>query len=105
MYLIKKVSLYTIIILLLLSLYNDFRKDSFPQDRHDASIEADEQVAHIKFERGDTLLSISERLNGNHLSEISMEKMIADFEKMNPNADVRALEIGTYYYFPIYEKN
>ena len=106
MYLKTKVFLSILIILLLLSLYNDFKKErTYTNDEMRIHVEYETKMVKVKFERGDTFLSISERINGSSISTIPIEQLIADFEKLNPNVNVHSLNIGHYYNFPIYEKN
>lgn len=106
MNLVSKLCLSIIIILLVFSLYNDLKKESISNDENlDVFVISGYQVAKIKYERGDTILSISERLNENNFSQISVEKIIADFLQVNPGTELHSLEVGKYYYFPIYEKN
>ncbi|ALA69401.1 hypothetical protein GT50_03715 [Geobacillus stearothermophilus 10] len=57
----------------------------------------------IKIKAGDTLLSIAEREQQGPLP-VSIETLIRDFEKLNPEAKADALQIGKTYKIPVYEK-
>src|SRR5690625_747539 len=101
----KKICLYTIIILLIMSLYNDIRKGYNYQKRSlskepKISVTNENPTVKVKIQPGDTILSVSERINGDHLQHIKMEDVMKDFQKVNP--DVKELRPNTYYLFPIY---
>lgn len=105
MTILKKICLAIIIILFIASLYNDFKKDSVSIDHRDETmVISDQRVVKVKIERGDTVLSISERLNGKNLSQIAVEQIVADFLRVNKLTDLQSIKVGNYYYFPIYEK-
>lgn len=101
----KKICLYTCIILLISSLYNDFTKnttDKIDQSLHKEVIMKDGiHVVQVKINAGDTLLSISERINGTNIS-ISMDQLIEDFKMVNPEVNTLILTTGSYYFFPVY---
>jgi hypothetical protein len=51
---------------------------------------------------GDTLLSITERINE---KQPSIEKTLKDFAVLNPSVDPNHLQIGKTYAFPRYDKS
>ena len=57
----------------------------------------------VKIKAGDTLLSIAEREQQGPIP-VSIETLIRDFERLNPEAKANALQIGKTYKIPIYEK-
>ncbi|TCP31128.1 hypothetical protein EV207_1033 [Scopulibacillus darangshiensis] len=50
---------------------------------------------------GDTVLSVVEKLNPN--DTIAIQRMVNDFNKLNPNTDPNHIRIGRSYAFPIYK--
>ncbi|HET7628448.1 MAG TPA: hypothetical protein VFK44_08670 [Bacillales bacterium] len=56
-----------------------------------------------KVHPGETVLSISEKLNGN--AKASIEKIVSDFKKLNPGVNVHQLQIGKTYRFPVYTQS
>lgn len=105
MYFFRYICLSFIIILLAISLYNDLKKESISIVEDEINETVPYRVAKVKLERGDTILTISERLNEDQLSQLSIEQILSDFQQVNPKVDLHSLEVGNYYYFPIYEKN
>lgn len=55
----------------------------------------------VKVKPGATVLSISEHLNQN--ATVPIQKVIDDFEKLNPNVKANRITIGETYQFPVYE--
>lgn len=55
----------------------------------------------ITVEPGDTLLSVTERMNE---QQTSIEQVLKDFSILNPSADPNHLQIGSTYAFPYYDK-
>ncbi|MFD2133562.1 hypothetical protein ACFSKI_20320 [Pseudogracilibacillus auburnensis] len=104
MYYVKRICLYTCIILLILSLYNDFTKGStsFITPNHEVETINGITVMKIKVHPGDTILSVSERINKVQVENLRIDQIMTDFQIVNPNADVHALSPNTYYYFPVY---
>ncbi len=107
MFTFKKICLYTCIILLILSLYNDIQKGtnnktSKSPTMDEQNINKDMPVVKIKVEAGDTILSVSEELNGENLNQIKIEDILDDFNSVNPNVTTIELTPGMYYYFPTY---
>ena len=100
---IKKFSLISLLFLLILSFLHDLSKHN-PVHQEQSSNIADinnTEIAHIKIEPGDTVLSITEEVN-NDLPSLDINKIIADFQKLNPGADPKSLIPYSFYYFPLY---
>lgn len=53
-----------------------------------------------KVQPGATVLTVVEHLNGN--TSVSIQKIIRDFEKLNPGVDANKIKIGHTYLFPVY---
>ncbi len=104
MSLTKKICLYTCIILLIVSLYNDIRKESNQQPDTSPNIYVEDAIKsiRIKVSTGDTILSVTESINGEILNTMSMEDILNDFKQINPDQTTMTLTPGTYYHFPIY---
>jgi len=102
----KKFFLFIIICLLLASIYQDITRPLSPNDTYNnMSQEVSEHqfsIVHVKTEPDDTILSVSKRVNKNHLQQITKNQMITDFQKLNPTVNPYQLKPNTFYYFPLY---
>lgn len=105
MYMLRKIFIYILIILLFLSIYQDFTTgfttNYHPKTRFD---EYSYTITPIKVMPGETVLSILESLNGDNMYDMEINEIMDDFKEMNPNADPYELKPATVYYFPIYKK-
>lgn len=54
----------------------------------------------MQVQPGDTMLSLTEKINGNRT--IDIEQLVKDFKTLNPEIDNTALSVGQYYNFPLY---
>lgn len=61
------------------------------------------QAVPYQVQSGDTVLSILEQLNP-HLNMYSMEKVIEDFQSLNPGIDPHSILNGNTYLFPVYDE-
>ena len=52
--------------------------------------------------QGDTVLSITEKYHGT--LPISIDRLVQDFEDLNPNVKAEEISIGTSYLFPDYKQ-
>jgi len=107
---IKRLSIYLLLILLLVSIYKDLTIDT-------SKIKSDSKITQftdaselsgirIRIDPGDTVLSIVEQINKeNHISKIDITQIITDFEKINPDVDPYELKPNNFYYFPLYHHN
>ena len=106
--LLKRLTLYGIIILLLISIYKDIAIDeAFPM-YEDEIIQTNKDFHVLKREihHGDTVLSILEEINDiKQLEQINIEQMISDFKMLNQNINPYQLQQGKYYLFPKYSNN
>ena len=84
MYFFRNICLSFIIIPLAISLYNDLKKESISIVEDEINETVPYRVAKVKLERGDTILTISERLNEDQLSQLSIEQILSDFQQVNP---------------------
>ncbi|MFT8362117.1 MAG: LysM domain-containing protein [Sporolactobacillus sp.] len=103
----KKKSVFTIIALIACwTTYSDLSSGSLPAssaEEPEIQTASAERAAiaykAIKVSPGDTLLSISERINKD---EPAIDKLVRDFSTLNPSVDPNHLEIGKTYAFPCY---
>src|SRR5699024_3675071 len=108
MKLLKKVSIYTFIILLVVSIYKDLSIHSPISNQPDDEDELKEMphnntnVVKVKVQKGETVLSIVERINKAE-KNLDIEQILDDFKASNPNADPYRLKSDTFYFFPIYD--
>ncbi|WP_026558734.1 LysM domain-containing protein [Bacillus sp. J37] len=51
--------------------------------------------------QGDTVLTITEKYHGT--LPISIDQLVKDFEKLNPDVKVEEIQVGTSYFFPDYK--
>jgi restriction endonuclease len=98
---VKKLSLFSLILLLLLSISHDLSKNMEQgAEATNSEINQNTEIATIKVQHGDTLLSIVEEIND--LNQLHVEEIIKDFQNLNPDSDYRTLIPNTFYYFPLY---
>ena len=99
----KKICLFTCIILLILSLYNDIKKNNSFHTQPDQTMNVTENMhtVKVKVQAGDTILSVSERINGDHLQNIKIEDILQDFYDVNQG--VKQLTPDNSYFFPVYK--
>lgn len=108
----KKFILTVCIILLLISVYKDLYIGTDilkPEESHDSSLtmHTSFEPIKIKTERGDTVLTVTERLNPT-IHYVDIEQIRKDFSILNPTVDPEHLQVNRYYFFPKYndsEKN
>ncbi|WP_100010639.1 hypothetical protein [Lentibacillus sediminis] len=105
---LKKVILFSFIILCLIGIYKDLQLGFSPGKENTSATEPvltnmDYQVSHVQARTGETVLSIVERIHASPLTRINPAQILADFQTMNPSADPNKLETGRYYYFPLYK--
>lgn len=103
----KRIFTYMIIILLITSIYKDLSLGTGNKTSVKDEISPNEamynnndfSIIQIKVTHGDTVLSIMESIN----DEINnVEKIIADFQVLNPNTPPQQIRPGEIYYFPKY---
>ncbi|WP_339228136.1 hypothetical protein NSQ77_21470 [Oceanobacillus sp. FSL K6-2867] len=108
MYTLKKLALYTLIILLLVSIFQDLtiNKSSNNENTSDQILNSklDYSIAHVKVQPGDTIFSIVESINEGNISTFHSENIIEHFRELNPTTDPYKLKPDTFYYFPLYQK-
>ncbi|GAA0441008.1 MAG: hypothetical protein ACQEWU_12625 [Bacillota bacterium] len=102
---LKKAAIWFIIFLFLSSVYKDISNvQTTPfQEKESEVLHTDYHVTPIKVQTGDTVLSIVEEINKHQLNRLNIEKVLIDFQVINPKTDPYQLEIGNFYYFPIYD--
>src|SRR5699024_279531 len=105
MRLIKKISVYTFIILLVISVYKDLSINSPIPDKR---VEFEKMplnhtnVIKVKVQKGETVLSIVEKINKTG-KNLDVEQILDDFQASNPNADPYHLKADSFYFLPLYE--
>ncbi|RYM02221.1 LysM domain-containing protein [Sporolactobacillus sp. THM7-7] len=101
-----KKKVFTILLLLVCwTSYADLTTGTLPSgQKTDFSVPGSEKAAvpfkRITVEPGDTLLSITERINE---GDVSIDQVMDDFTILNPSADPNHLQIGKSYAFPDYD--
>ncbi|MCO7175707.1 LysM peptidoglycan-binding domain-containing protein [Sporolactobacillus kofuensis] len=86
--------------------YVDLTSGSLPTGQAAQTTAQISEKATVAYQRitvspGDTLLSITERINE---SEPSIEEILKDFAVLNPSVNPNHLQIGKTYAFPSYSK-
>lgn len=99
---IKRLSIVLLIILFMLSIINDLEKNPSLQTE-ETIVKQDIGIAHIKVNYGDTVLSITEEIN--EMEMLDIEKIVSDFENLNPGVDSQFLIPNEFYYFPLYNEH
>ena len=93
----KKIILILLLFLFLMSIIHDLSKPETEIEHHRF------YIAEIKITPGDTVLSITEEINS--LDNLDINKIIADFEELNPGTDYQVLTPNSFYYFPLYNES
>lgn len=101
----KKVLIYTLVFLLLFSVYQDLHVGSL-QNSTDPPLQTvpitDYNAVYVKVQHGDTILSIVENINSDSIQRLDVDQIMDDFKVLNPNVNPHQLRPGHYYYFPSY---
>jgi len=105
---LQRVSILSFIILLCVSIYKDLSKDIYflsevPNNPTVAQLSNQFSTIKVKVEQGETLLSIVENINRNNTDQLDIQKIMTDFININPQVDPYNLNVGAYYYFPLYD--
>ncbi len=91
----KKISIILFMLFIVLSMIHDLSK---PSSQEETTFPAN--AAQIKVKSGDTVLSITEEINS--ITNLDIEKVITDFQKLNPSTNYRVITPDSFYYFPLY---
>lgn len=103
----KKLLLFTFIILLFISIYQDFTVENFKTTNHNPVQPLQKEgysIAHVKVLPGDTVMSIVEKLNKETINQLYMADILEHFLELNPTTDPYNLTPYTFYYFPVYQQ-
>ncbi|HLQ97886.1 MAG TPA: hypothetical protein VK135_04265 [Candidatus Dormibacteraeota bacterium] len=110
MYFLKRLFIYLMSILLIISLYKDLTKGiSFSNNTKPKQMQqiypkeqkGKLQAVAVRVQAGDTLLSVTEQFN-QQTPELDIDQIIDDFKILNPTTDPFVLEPDSIYYFRIY---
>ncbi|WP_153461551.1 hypothetical protein [Sediminibacillus terrae] len=81
---------------------NDNSSESLEPSQNTAQQNAtDYQALEVEVRPGDTVLSIIEEINRAE-AVLSIDSIIADFQKMNPGTNPQQIQPGETYLFPLY---
>ncbi|MFD2618292.1 LysM peptidoglycan-binding domain-containing protein [Terrilactibacillus laevilacticus] len=109
----KQLTFIGFIILLIWTSYTDLTSGTLSTPTSTAEAQSQQSSANesvkeqkliyktVQVSPGDTLLSISENLNPTTIP--SIERVIQDFKKLNPDVSPTKLKPGQQYNFPIYK--
>jgi len=108
----KKLLWLFALLCIILAVYHDVTYGTLPtyNEAKTATMEKTSVQSHsqpykvVKTRAGDTVISIMERERKGPLP-VSIQKLIADFEKLNPGVKADSLQIGKSYKFPIYNES
>ncbi|ALX48101.1 hypothetical protein [Lentibacillus amyloliquefaciens] len=106
---IKKMILYTFLILFLLSIHRDLTVGTFlnstPDQQNKLHIMEQEKMEVLKVQvgQGETVLSIVEEINEPHSSNLDIPQILADFKSLNHGVKPTDIKKEEYYYFPLYK--
>jgi hypothetical protein len=107
----KRFMFVCLFLLVLYTMYYDLRVGTLPymSEATPASVQSEaqeEESAHVKkvkIAAGQTVLSVVEHLNQS--VEVSIEKIVADFKRLNPGVNPNDIQTGKVYAFPIYSES
>lgn len=105
----KKLFAFLSIVFVIYIIYYDIKIGTLPAVKSETIEVVEEALDHeptkhsveIEVKAGDTVLSLVEEINKN-TPITSIEKVIKDFENLNPNTKADLLQIGKTYQFPLY---
>ncbi|RDW19208.1 hypothetical protein CWR48_09195 [Oceanobacillus arenosus] len=103
----KRLMIYILFFLLCVSIYKDLSLERTPNHEisrtFEQSLQFNYTIMQMKITIGDTVLSVTEKINIDHINNLDISTIMADFEQLNPTADPYHLEPNTFYYFPLYK--
>jgi|SRR5699024_9817955 len=94
------------LVFICISVYMDMTKGVLPKGQNTIEIVPIQNPSHqlhvkrIKVTEGDTVLSISEKLNNQ--TELDIEQVLSDFRSLNSNINPFEIKANHQYYFPLY---
>lgn len=108
----KKLLWLFVLLCMILVIYHDVTYGTLPtyEEAETTTMEKASVQSHsqpykvVKTRAGDTVISIMEREMKGPLP-VSIQKLIADFEKLNPGVKADSLQIGKSYKFPNYNES
>lgn len=102
---VKKVMLFIVIILLLLSIYHDLQKGIVIYDEPKTTVINEQPMIVVKkrAKPGDTILSLIETVNHDTLEHLDVQQLISDFKNINPQLMSNDLEVDELYFVPVYK--
>lgn len=101
----KKVFIFLVCIAICAIAYQDITNGTIRTIRAEKTIEQKKELPYreVTIQRGDTLLSIVEReMNGK--LPVSIDRLIIDFQTLNPHVNAHSLQIGKTYRIPYYKQ-
>lgn len=99
---------FCLAVLVVYTIYYDLQVGTIPKVTNSANAathhvkKAQMPFQSVKVKPGDTVLSVVEQLNGNE--SVGIQKIVRDFDKLNPGDNASNIQIGQTYRFPIYKK-
>ncbi|WP_035186157.1 LysM peptidoglycan-binding domain-containing protein [Alteribacter aurantiacus] len=114
----KQALLFGLILILSVSVYYDLTEGTLPdtslsqgQVARDESVDVQVQTqpATLEYQEvivqsGHTVYTIVKALHQDALLESNFEKIVTDFERLNPNVSAHEIRVGQTYRFPIYRE-
>lgn len=106
----KRSFLFSIILLLMFSIYNDITIGTSPFTENKLYIkkpvvpkknEGEISIIEVRLQPGDTVLSVTEQINQQQ-ETLDIAQVMNDFKEINPYIDPYHLEPDTSYFFPVY---
>lgn len=103
MYLLRRISLITLIIVVMISIFQDLANESNPVET--SVYKTEKELPHfdavpVKVNPGDTVLSITEEIQTEPTQELSTEMILSAFQSLNPTIQPTQIHVHEVYYFP-----
>ena len=100
----KRLSLLLLVSLLIISVVDDLSKQQTinEDNRIEAGNDKEFEIAHIKIQAGDTVLSVTEEIN--NFDYLDIDQIMEDFAMLNPGIKAGSLIPNSFYYFPLYKE-
>lgn len=100
----KKFLLSILIILVLISIFQDLsniNNNDFTEEPNIQSQHSQFNIIPVKVMPGDTVLSIIESLHQGRTSEAKIDQLLKEFRNLNPTTEPTEIRVDHVYYFPL----
>ncbi|TMW73820.1 hypothetical protein [Alteribacter natronophilus] len=114
----KQFFLFSLVVVLAFSVYYDLTEGTLPDQSAPPAAEQQDEPAgeavpapqepeeppyqEVIVQSGHTVYTIVQALHQGQVIEANFERIVTDFERLNPETDAHAIQTGQTYRFPLY---